>query len=86
MLKARYLKNSLGCIRLGFSLSAKSGNAVKRNLFRRRLKQFSVEKDQTTGFDAVILPADKLVSVCYRDLIEDMEQLCQLVENGAKES
>ncbi|PIE51759.1 ribonuclease P protein component [Candidatus Fermentibacteria bacterium] len=86
VLKARYSRNSLGCLRLGFSVSAKKGNAVKRNLFRRRLKQYSVEKEQKTGFDAVILPTVKLDAVVYREMISDMEKLCLLVENGAEES
>lgn len=79
MLKARYLKNSLGQIRLGFSVSAKRGNAVHRNLFRRRLRQYSVEKVTAQGFDAVIFPLKQLTEIKWSTVLEDMEKLVEEV-------
>lgn len=80
MLKARYLKNSLGQIRLGFSVSAKTGNAVHRNLFKRRLRQYSVEKNATVGYDAVIFPLISLSEIKWETMLEDMERLSETAE------
>ncbi len=75
VLRARYKKNTLGRIRLGFSVSAKTGNAVKRNLFKRRLRQYSKERAVDNGFDAVIFPIVPLKSTNWNKLLEDMERL-----------
>lgn len=80
VLKARYLKNSLGQIRLGFSVSAKTGNAVCRNLFKRRLRQYSVEKVTTGGYDAVIFPVVRLSEIKWESMLEDMERLSEAAE------
>jgi ribonuclease P protein component len=75
VIRARYIKNSLGRIRLGFSVSAKTGNAAKRNLFKRRLRQYSVEKTVVSGYDAVIFPLVPLESTDWKGIREDMERL-----------
>jgi len=82
VLRARYLKNTLGSVRLGFSVSAKTGNAVKRNLFKRRLRQFSVEKKVHIGFDAVIFPVKPLKQVNWRGVKADMEKLVKQAEKN----
>ncbi len=81
VLKARYLKNSLGQIRLGFSVSAKTGNAVRRNLFKRRLRQYSVEKDTLVGYDAVVFPVRRLESIGWEEMLEDMNRLTEMVNS-----
>ncbi len=80
-MKARYIKNSLGQIRLGFSVSAKTGNAVRRNLFKRRLRQFSVEKITVAGYDAVIFPTRKLREISWEEMLQDMNRLTDMVNS-----
>ena len=80
VLRARYMKNSLGRIRLGFSVSAKTGNAVKRNLFKRRLRQYSVEKTVSIGYDAVVFPLVFVTSLRWEQIKEDMDRLTEEIQ------
>ena len=75
VIRARYIKNSLGRIRLGFSVSAKTGNAAQRNLFKRRLRQYSVEATAENGYDAVIFPLVSLDLADWKRMLLDMERL-----------
>ncbi len=79
--RAVYIKNTLGNIRLGFSLSAKSGNAVKRNLMRRRIKGLAEQKCKRLGADIVILPAGKLRDAKWTDIKLDFEKMVSVIEN-----
>lgn len=79
--RAVYIKNTLGNIRLGFSLSAKSGNAVKRNLMRRRIKGLAEQNRKRGGVDIVILPAGKLRDVRWTDIREDFQKMMSMIEN-----
>lgn len=79
--RAVYIKNTLGNIRLGFSLSAKSGNAVKRNLMRRRIKGLAEQKCKRLGADIVILPAGKLRDAKWTDIKLDFEKMVSTIEN-----
>lgn len=81
VLRIRYTMNSLGRIRLGFSVSAKTGKSVERNLFKRRLRQYSVEKEVERGFDAVVFPEKKLVDISWIDLKEDMDMFVERVRD-----
>lgn len=77
VVRARYIRNSLGRIRLGFSVSAKTGNAARRNLFKRRLRQYSVEVIPEKGFDAVIFPMVPLEKADWNSMREDMNRLSE---------
>ena len=79
--RAVYIKNTLGNIRLGFSLSAKSGNAVKRNLMRRRIKGLAVQNCRRASADIVILPAGKLRDARWMDIKDDFEKMVSVIEN-----
>ena len=79
--RAVYIKNTLGKTRLGFSLSAKSGNAVKRNLLRRRIKGLAEQNCKRLGADIVILPAGKLRDAEWRDIKVDFEKMVSVIEN-----
>ena len=78
--RAVYVSNTLGFIRLGFSLSAKSGNAVTRNLMRRRIR--SLAQHERIGADVVILPAGKLGGVSWESVRGDFCRLKQQLERG----
>ena len=81
--RALYRLNSLGIIRLGFSLSAKSGNSVKRNLMRRRLRHLAEEKGKSTGADVVIIPEGKISIKNWENIRKDfMEMLVTIEEKG----
>lgn len=81
--RAVYVKNSLGFIRLGFSLSAKSGNAVKRNLIRRRIKGLANDRRKRVGADIVILPSGKLRDARWPDIREEFEKLISIIESNS---
>ncbi|MCK5840540.1 MAG: ribonuclease P protein component [Candidatus Sabulitectum sp.] len=80
VLRARYHKNTLGRVRLGFSVSAKTGNSVQRNLFKRRLRQYSVEVVVEKGFDAVIFPTVPLKDTDWKMIKVDMDRLVKHAE------
>ena len=82
VIRAKYIRNTLGRIRLGFSVSAKTGNAVQRNLFKRRLRQYSVEKRVLSGYDAVIFPQVPLEGISWEEMKKDMEKLSGAVEES----
>lgn len=75
VIRACYCGNTLGVIRLGFSVSRKTGGAVERNLFRRRLRQLAKESELGEGFDAVVSPCVKLAEIRWRFLLEDFNRL-----------
>jgi len=82
--RAVYVKNSLGIIRLGFSLSAKSGNSVKRNLFRRRIKSLSLERQRRTdqGIDVIILPVGKLGGKTWKMILKDYRKFEEEIDGN----
>lgn len=80
VIRARHCRNTLGMIRLGFSVSRKTGNAVERNLFRRRMRHLAREAPAGPGFDAVVTPQLKLREIGWCSLCEDFAML--LKETG----
>jgi ribonuclease P protein component len=82
--RAVYVTNTLGFIRLGFSLSAKSGNAVLRNRMRRRVR--SLAGDERVGADLVILPEGKLQGIGWDSVKNDFEKLMHLLRNPVSKS
>ena len=78
-----YRANTLGRIRLGFSVSRKSGKAVLRNLFRRRIKTLVREEGPTSGTDMVFSPAGKLETTEWVEIREEFREVnCLLRERG----
>lgn len=73
--RAVYEKNTLGVMRLGFSLSAKSGGSVERNLFRRRIKGLARMRGEGQGVDVIILPVGKLGDKTWKMIVEDFGRL-----------
>lgn len=76
--------NTLGMVRLGFSLSAKSGCAVERNLFRRRVKSLARERTSCTGADIVILPQGRLGDATWPMVREDFRRLSEELDASAR--
>ncbi|MFO8183757.1 MAG: ribonuclease P protein component [Candidatus Aegiribacteria sp.] len=81
--RAVYAKNALGFIRLGFSLSAKSGNAVSRNLMRRRIR--SLARGKRVGADIVILPVGGLEGLKWQAVKRDFDELLRRMEDRFSE-
>ncbi len=74
--------NTLGLIRLGFSVSRKSGCAVERNRFRRRVRETlrqRLEMPPGTEVDMVVSPSVKLSMVTKRSMEEDLEAFVALL-------
>lgn len=82
--RAVYKVNTLGYIRLGFSLSAKSGNAVARNLMKRRLRSLAMKEN--TGADIVILPAGKLAGLRWEEVRDDFRKLVDSIRADTVET
>lgn len=77
--------NGLAFNRLGLSVSRRVGNAVKRNLIKRRLREaFRLSQHQPPlGYDLVIVvrPHEPLTMVAYQSLLQDAKtQIHRLVE------
>jgi len=73
--RAVYAMNTLGVVRLGFSLSAKSGGAVERNRFRRRLRSLARESAVERGADVVVLPQGRLADATWPMMRDDFLRL-----------
>lgn len=84
--KVAYRKNNIGHIRYGFSVSGKAGNAVKRNLFRRRIKQLIRQTEKIVEIDIIVFPVGKLETSNYKGLKEDFEELTIKLTNGDEEN
>mgnify|MGYP001034689061 CR=1 FL=1 len=85
-LKAAIAENSLGALRLGFSISAKKGNAVRRNLLRRRVRCLAQEFWPNAGVDIVVWPAVDLREIGLRDTKAEMERIGRKIAEVAEKS
>lgn len=79
--------NALGLIRLGFSVSRKSGCAVERNRFRRRVKETLRQRlELPAGTDMVVSPSMKLALLTKRSVVEDLEAFVALLPQHRQSS
>lgn len=62
--------------RIGYTVTKKIGNAVKRNYVKRRLREAArvvMPKHAKAGFDYVIIARDASATCDYKLLLRDME-------------
>jgi ribonuclease P protein component len=80
-------KNGRAENRVGFTVSAKLGCAVRRNRIRRRLKEIYRlrESDLTPGYDVVVVARQSCTGAAFNDMARDFARLCaNLSMSGGK--
>jgi ribonuclease P protein component len=68
------LRNDLPFSRIGLSVSKRVGNAVSRNLIKRRLRQAFSDMNIADGWDVIITAKPEASNVSYSILDETMRQ------------
>lgn len=85
-LRAAVVWNSLGVIRLGFSVSAKMGGAVRRNRLRRRVRGMARDYWPPASVDIVVWPAVRLEEITLRKLKSEMGKIGETIRRMCEES
>src|SRR3990170_1315634 len=67
-LAARVLPNTSSQVRFGFSVSKRIGNAVKRNLVKRRLREAARQLPVNGGWDIVVIARAASATSGFSDL------------------
>jgi len=80
VLRAAIVRNSLGALRLGFSVSAKKGKAVLRNRLRRRMRGLAHMYWPHGAVDIVVWPAVKLDRISLAQLKTEMARIGREIE------
>ena len=72
-----YLKNQNGKTHYGISVGTKLGNAVCRNLYKRRIRMLISQNNSLAnkGTDYIILLRKNALSLTFQDLAQDFYQL-----------
>ena len=83
-LKAAIAWNSLGVMRLGFSVSARMGNAVRRNRLRRRVRGMAGDYWPRASVDIVVWPAMRLEQMSLGMLKSEMGRIGQEIREMAR--
>ena len=68
------LRNELSFSRVGLSVSKRVGNAVTRNLVKRRMRHALAEMNIAGGWDVVVTAKPQVSSVSYTTLNEVMKR------------
>lgn len=56
----------------GFSISKKTGNAVKKNKLKRQIKSILDQFEYNTKFNCIIMAKKNIFDVSYQDLEKDL--------------
>lgn len=67
----QYKENQLGCVRLGFTVTKKHGNAVARNRIKRRLREavrLSVKEQLPQNGDYVVIARNDALTMDFTKL------------------
>ena len=75
MLVLNACPNDTQASRFGFAVSKRLGNAVKRNLIRRRLKAAIASADVKCGWDVVVVARQRARHASYHSLEESINRL-----------
>ena len=62
------MPNDLSYSRVGLSVSKRVGNAVTRNLVKRRIRSVFVNVETTQGWDVVVTAKPESADATFRDL------------------
>lgn len=75
-----FLKNGLEHNRVGFVTTKKLGNAVKRNLYRRRLKESYrlYQHNLNTGYDIILLFRSRIPDIGYKEIDSALKHIVSL--------
>ncbi len=80
--------NKQSLVRIGFTVSRKTGNAVRRNRIRRRLRAVAAAVLPgviRVGYDVVLIGRTKTLGRPYPDLLADLEKaLYSLIKKEEK--
>ena len=70
-----YIKNETGNFRIGIAISKKLANAVTRNRIRRQIRNCVMKtlRDQTIGFDLVLVARRELINAEYAQIRKAVE-------------
>jgi ribonuclease P protein component len=69
------LKNSFGYARIGLTVTKKIGNAVKRNLIKRRLREASKSLIQSSlSYDFVIIARKPIVEANFQQIRDSLQK------------
>lgn len=73
-----FAKNGLDCTRIGFSISKKVGNAVKRNRIRRLIKENLKDMDNLKqGYDIIFIARIASSNIEFIDTGRAIRYLCK---------
>lgn len=81
-----FLNNELNHNRVGFVTTKKLGNAVKRNKYKRRLKEAyrNTQNDILKGYDIIILFRKKIPEIDYSDIKSALNHIVSIAKLKGK--
>lgn len=84
-----WLENDLGHPRLGLVVSTRFGNAVARNRFKRRVREyFRTHKNDIGSRDVVVLPSKRpeAKTATFDELIDSLQRLIAKMGDNSRQS
>lgn len=75
------------CVRLGFTVTKKTGNSVVRNRIRRRLREVAravVPRLGRPGYDYVLIARERALMAPFTELTRDLERALKKLHAAGK--